>query len=188
MMRLSFPAITVAMMALLAWTPRSEAQGTLLGPLKAQWESTRDLVLNMAEIIPEDKYDYRPTPEVRSFREQLQHLAQENYMFMGMAAGERQDTGRIATLKSRAELLQALKESYQYGAKVWASITEQKAMEMITGRNNQQVPRWQPILLNIVDNMDHYGNLVVYVRLNGMTPPRTAARGQGQPSPQPSPR
>lgn len=46
---------------------------------------------------------------------------------------------------------------------------------MVAFRNNQ-VPRWQPILAVIVDKMDHYGNLVVYVRLNGMVPPRTAAR------------
>ena len=54
---------------------------------------------------------------------------------------------------------------------------------MIPGRGGQQQLRWAPILVNIIDNMNHYGNLVVYVRLKGMVPPRTAARQQQQPSP-----
>jgi uncharacterized damage-inducible protein DinB len=53
-------------------------------------------------------------------------------------------------------------------------------MEMIAGRGGQQQLRWAPILTQIVDNMDHYGNLVVYVRLNGMVPPRTAERQRQQ--------
>ena len=93
-----------------------------------------------------------------------------------------QDTRRFGNLKTRAEILQALKESYDYGTKVWAGINEQKALEMVTTFRNNQVPRWQPVLANIVDNMDHYGNLVVYVRLNGMVPPRTVARQQPPPT------
>lgn len=152
----------------------------MVGPLKTQWENTRNLVVGIAEIIPEDKYDFRPTPEVRSFREQLQHLIAENYMFMGFVAGDPpQDASRFNNLKTRAEILQGLKESYEYGAKVLAGLNEQKAMETITFRNNQTA-RWVPVLSNIVDNMDHYGNLVVYVRLNGLVPPRTAARQQQQ--------
>jgi uncharacterized damage-inducible protein DinB len=82
----------------------------------------------------------------------------------------------IDTLKGRDEIMKALKESYDYGAKVWTSMTDQKAMEMIAGRGGQQQARWAPILANIIDNIDHYGNLVVYVRLNGMVPGRTAGQ------------
>ena len=167
----------------LSGAQRAAAQASFLAPLKTQWESARNLVLNMADIIPEDKYDWKPTPEVRSFRDQLIHLIQENYSFMGQAAGEQQDTSRFANLKTRAEILQALKDSYAYGEKVWAGMTDAKAMEMVAGRGGQQQARWAPILANLIDNMDHYGNLVVYVRLNGMVPPRTAAR-QAAPPPQ----
>ena len=58
----------------LASVQDSAAQSGFLGPLKTQWEDTRNLVLGIAEIIPEDKYDFKPTPEVRSFREQLRYL------------------------------------------------------------------------------------------------------------------
>ena len=169
---------------LAAGAQRSEAQSGFLAPIKTQWESTRALVTNMADFVPEDKYDWKPTPEVRSFREQLQHLVGENYMYMSMAAGETNPMGndKINALKTRAEIVQAMKDSYEYGAKVWAGMTEAKAMENITLFNNQ-APRLRAILGQIVDNMDHYGNLVVYVRVNGMVPPRSAPRAPATPAP-----
>jgi uncharacterized damage-inducible protein DinB len=89
-------------------------------------------------------------------------------------AGE--DLGNPAqNLKSRDELIKALRESYDYGAKVWAGLTEEKALEMIEVRG-QKVQRWSAILGAIQDNMNHYGNLVIYVRLNGIVPPRSAGR------------
>ena len=78
--------------------------------------------------------------------------------------------------KELNELLKALHESYAYGAKVWGDLTEAKALEMVEGRGGQKVQRWSAVLLAIQDNMNHYGNLVVYVRLNGLVPPRSAVR------------
>ena len=147
---------------------------SFLTPAKATWESTRNLVIGIVEVMPEDKYDFRPTPSVRTFRDNVIHLVAENYLFFGRVAGE--NLGNPAqNLKSRDELLKALRESYDYGAKVWAGLTEEKALEMIEVRG-QKVQRWSAILAAIQDNMSHYGNLVVYVRLNGLVPPRSAGR------------
>jgi uncharacterized damage-inducible protein DinB len=147
---------------------------SFLTPAKATWESTRNLVIGIVEVMPEDKYDFKPTPSVRSFRENVIHLVAENYLFFGRVAGE--NLGNPAqNLKSRDELLKALRESYDYGAKVWAGLTEEKALEMIEVRG-QKVQRWSAILGAIQDNMNHYGNLVVYARLNGLVPPRSAGR------------
>src|SRR5262249_12531173 len=110
----------------------------------------------------------------RAFREVVIHLVGENYLFFGRAAGE--TPGNPAqNLKSRDELIKALRDSYDYGAKVWVGMTEEKALEMIEVRG-QKVQRWSAILGAIQDNMNHYGNLVVYVRLNGLVPPRSAGR------------
>jgi uncharacterized damage-inducible protein DinB len=147
---------------------------SFLTPAKATWESTRNLVIGIVEVMPEDKYDFRPTPSVRTFRDNVIHLVAENYLFFGRVAGE--NLGNPAqNLKSRDELLKALRESYDYGAKVWAGLTEEKALEMIEVRG-QKVQRWSAILGAIQDNMNHYGNLVVYIRLNGLVPPRSAGR------------
>ena len=157
----------------LAQTP-SFPPTSFLTPAKATWESTRTLVLGIVEVMPEDKYDFKPTPAVRSFRENVIHLVAENYLFFGRVAGE--NLGNPAqNLKGRDELLKALRESYDYGSKVWAGLTEDKALELIEVRG-QKVQRWSAILAAIQDNMNHYGNLVVYVRLNGLVPPRSAGR------------
>jgi len=150
---------------------------SFLAPTKTTWESTRALVLGLADIIPEDKYDFRPTPAVRTFREILIHLIGENYTFFSRVSGDNLGSNtRFDALRSRAEIMKALQESYDYGARVWEGLTEEKALEMVAGRGGQQVQRWAAILGVIHDNMNHYGNLVVYVRLNGMVPPRSAPR------------
>jgi uncharacterized damage-inducible protein DinB len=173
----------------LAAAPSATAQHSFLAPLKTQWENTRTLVEGIVAQVPEDKYDFRPTPEARSFREQFTHLIDENFRFMAQAAGETapMEKSAIEKLTGRGDILQALKDSYDYGANVWTGMTDHTAMEMIPGRDGQQQLRWAPILVQIIDNMNHYGNLVVYVRLNGMVPARTAERQQRQPPP-PTPR
>ena len=149
---------------------------SFLAATKATWESTRGLLLGIAEAMPEDKYDFKPTPAVRSSREVLIHLIGENYFFFSKVSGESLGgPERFANLKTRAEILKALRESYDYGAKVWDGLTEEKALEMVPGRVGQ-VQRWSFILGAIQDNMNHYGNLVVYLRLNGIVPPRSASR------------
>lgn len=182
-------SVVVATLALLwvnpgaAQTPASPAPAaaqprfaatSFLTPTKATWESTRNLVIAIVEVMPEDKYDFKPTPTVRTFRDNVIHLVAENYLFFGRVAGE--NLGNPAqNLKNRDELTKALRESYDYGAKVWAGLTEEKALEMIEVRG-QKVQRWAAILGAIQDNMNHYGNLVVYLRLNGIVPPRSASR------------
>ena len=111
------------------------------------------------------------------YPKQLLPLATEQSLLQDTArrvAGE--NLGNPAqNLKSRDELLKALRESYDYGAKVWAGLTEEKALEMIEVRG-QKVQRWSAILGAIQDNMNHYGSRVVYVRMNGLVPPRSATR------------
>jgi uncharacterized damage-inducible protein DinB len=151
------------------------APTSFLAPARATWESTRTLVTGLVEAMPEDKYDFKPTPTVRTFRDVVIHLVGENYLFFGRVAGE--NLGNPAqNLKTRDELVKALRESYAYGDRVWGTLTEPKALEMIEGRGGQKVQRWSAVLAAIQDNMNHYGNLVVYLRMNGVTPPRSAGR------------
>ena len=83
---------------------------SFLTPAKSTWESTRNLVIGIVEVMPEDKYDFSPTPSVRTFRDNVIHLVAENYLFFGRVAGE--NLGNPAqNLKSRDGLLKALRES-----------------------------------------------------------------------------
>src|SRR3984893_10135838 len=78
---------------------------SFLTPAKATWESTRDLVIAIVEVMPEDKYDFKPTPTVRTFRANVIHLVAENYLFFGRVAG--QNLGNAAeNLKRRERLVE----------------------------------------------------------------------------------
>ena len=165
-------------MAALAGTQARAQDSPLLGPLKQQWEGIRTNVVRTAEIVPEAKYDFKPTPEVRSFRDLFIHIIEENYFFMGFVTGERSGGPNLQNLRTRAEIVKALNDSYDYGAKALAALDDQKAMEMVPLMGRRQGPRWSAALMNIADNMDHYGNLVVYMRLNGIVPPSSQPRPQ----------
>jgi hypothetical protein len=135
-----------------AWLAAAQcggAQPNVLAPLKAQWDNTRALVEGIVALVPEDLYDFGPTPEVRSFREQFTHLIDENFRFMAQAAGEPppMEKGAIEQMKGRDEIRAALKASYDYGAKVWARLTDQTAMEMIPGRHVYLTARAQASIL-----------------------------------------
>jgi uncharacterized damage-inducible protein DinB len=173
--------LTASIFILLLSTATAQAADDIVGPLRTQWGITRDLVVNLVQIMPEEKYDYKPTPAIRSFRENVAHLIFENYNFMSMVAGDpAPDKAKFEALKSRDDLMKALSDSYAFGERTLAALTDTKAVEKITMRG-QSVVRWYPALYNIQDSMDHYGNLVVYVRLNGLVPPRTAAAAKAKP-------
>ena len=76
--------LTVAVV--LAGVPARAADNQFAGPLQTQWENIRNLMVKSAEAVPQDKYDYRPVPGVRTFRDLFVHIADENYFFMGTAA------------------------------------------------------------------------------------------------------
>ncbi len=167
---------------LVAGMQTAAAQNPIIEELRKQWEATGDKIVTIAEAVPEAKYDFKATPEVRSFRDILVHLASENYMFMGFASGTGSpvDRSSLNDLQSRAEILQAISESYDYGAKVLADLNDQKLLDMVPFMRGRQVSRLVAIIGNFKDNHEHYGQLVVYLRVNGIVPPRTAARQRQQ--------
>jgi len=135
-------------------------------------------MVQIAEAMPSDKFQFQPTPEVRGFGAIIAHLAGENMTWMETVAGVAKPgpAERFEQLKTRPEILGALSDCYEYGAKVLASLTDQKAMETIPfpfGR--RQGPRWVMVMQAIGHSKEHYGNLVTYLRLNNIVPPSTAA-------------
>ena len=128
--------------------------------------------------MPEDKWDFKPVKEVRSFREMVEHLVEDGYSHIGYTKGmTREESGKLTTkiknLHTKAELTKALDESYDYGDKVLSEITDQNAMDKVNGMRGERQTRVEAALVAFEDQMDHYGNFVVYLRLNGIVPPDT---------------
>ena len=138
------------------------------------WNEAYGMLIEMAEDFPEEKYDYKPTPEVRTFAEQLLHVTGSPYFFISVCKGERrgeQDFSREKH-KTKAEVVAALKKAAEAGA---TFIREQGD----AGLNKPAKLPWESETRNAlwVWNVgarhagEHYGQLVVYYRLNGIVPP-----------------
>ncbi len=146
--------------------------------MKTHWARTRKMLTAIVGAMPEDKWDFKPVKEVRSFREMVQHLVEDGYSHIGYVKGmSREQSGKLTEkykgLKTKAELLKALGESYDYGDKVLGELTDQNAMDMVSGMRSERMTRVEAALVAFEDQMDHYGNFVVYLRINGVVPPDT---------------
>ena len=138
------------------------------------WNAAYAQLIEMAEDFPEDKYDYKPNPEVRTFAEQLLHVAGSPYFFIAVCKGEQRGEEDFSRekYKTKAEVVTALKKAAEAGA---AFIREQGD----AGLNKPAKLPWESETRNAlwVWNVgarhagEHYGQLVVYYRLNGIVPP-----------------
>lgn len=141
-----------------------------------------------AEAMPEDKFDFAPTggefKGVKTFAQQVKHIAAVNYFLGGKLLGEKPpaEIGNPEqgpdNLKTKAEILQYLKGSFAYARKAISSITAKNGTTSMPAPfgGGTTTPLGLATLLAF-HGMDHYGQMVVYLRLNGIVPP--ASRKQG---------
>lgn len=145
------------------------------------WERIEKMVVDMAEQFPAEKYDYKPTPEVRSFKEQLLHIASSNYFFIRLSAGQKTKATHTAR-ETKADVVAVLKESFRDGA---AMINELGDAGMGRMRKHpfedHQVSLHRIWTMAAAHDGEHYGQLVVYYRLNGLVPPTTVQQGAAPP-------
>jgi uncharacterized damage-inducible protein DinB len=132
-------------------------------------------VISAAEAMPADKYDFAPTAGkfdgVRTFGAEVQHIAEANYFFFsGFGLSGAPDDAHLKALKSKDELVQALKDSFAFAQKGIDTITPQNAF-MTVGSGKMQMTRAGWATLTLAHSMDHYGQMVEYLRMNGIVPP-----------------
>lgn len=150
---------------------------------QAHWERLRGMLTAIVAAMPEDKYDYRPVPEVRSFREMAVHLIQDGITHSAWVTGMSREESRklgekYANYKTRAQILQGLNDMFDKGHEFLGTITDGNMNDIVVGMRDQPMTRVQAALIAFEDQMDHYGNFVVYLRINGVVPPSTANSAQ----------
>jgi len=139
-----------------------------------------------AEAMPEDKYGYVPTggefKNVRSFAAQIKHVAAVNYMVGAAILGEKPpvDTGGESgpsSMTSKADIVSFVKQSFAYAHKAVASITPANATQPVKSPfGDNQTTRLGLANVFAWHGFDHYGQMAIYLRSNGIVPP--ASRGQ----------
>jgi uncharacterized damage-inducible protein DinB len=161
--------------------PKMATEGVPLPPsesLNAVLTLMEREVVGAADAMPADKYDFVPsTPggdfkDVRSFGSQVKHLAQANYeFFRGWGIAGEVDPKTLESLKTKDELLKALRDSYKFAHAAVASITPQNAFLSVQGPEAFKATRTSMAAFAMAHSMDHYGQMVEYLRMNGIIPP-----------------
>jgi uncharacterized damage-inducible protein DinB len=159
-----------------AWLAPAQmtANNPLSGFTKGLFDRVKANVKGSAEKMPEENYSFKPTPEVRSFGQLVGHVADANYMFCATAMGEKPPVMGIEKTKTaKADLVQALNDSFAYCDKAYDSMTDAAGVATVKffGRD---MPKLGILELNSSHDNEHYGNMVTYLRLKGIVPPSSA--------------
>jgi len=149
----------------------TDSADTVVPSLKGLHDITKTNVLKSAEMLDEALYSYQPTEEVRTMGQLFGHIADAQGMFCG-AAGSRENTlaGGAEQLSSKAEMVAALNAAFAFCDEVYASMTDADGAVMVDFFGSQMAAS-AVLAFNSAHNYEHYGNLVTYMRLNGITPP-----------------
>jgi hypothetical protein len=154
-----------------AKTPPSASQIVL-----AQWNEIGRKLTAMAEDFPEDKYDFKATPAVRTFAEQLLHAAGGMYYFTNPVLGQPVADGdpARAKYKTKAEVVAFVKKSIEDGATVIKAKGDKGMIDLVADPESKQQMHVSDLAYGLIEHSgEHYGQLVLYYRVAGLVPPES---------------
>jgi uncharacterized protein YciI/uncharacterized damage-inducible protein DinB len=153
--------------------------------LKGFYNFNKRVIIASAERMPAEHYGFKPAPEIRSYAELIGHVADGNYLTCAPAKGEPNPQTEIQhtekTAKTKDEVVKALKASFDYCDAVFNNLTDATLKETFK-EGGQEQPKASAVMLNIYHGGEHYGNIVVYLRMKGITPPSSDPAPQQQQS------
>jgi uncharacterized damage-inducible protein DinB len=144
---------------------------TLIESSHALFTQVSQYVLRSADKIPENLYSYRPTPEVRTIGQLFGHIADASNHICAAAMGGKPAAGSVEkTVKTKAELIAALKREFAGCEANYSKLTASSAVEPVNFEG-MKLTRVATMDYESVHTSEHYGNLVTYMRLNKIVPP-----------------
>jgi uncharacterized damage-inducible protein DinB len=165
------------------WTALSPSMAKVA---KTMHSTIRRNLADAAELMPASDYSFKPDAEARTFAQLIAHVAGGNYLLCSQAAGEKNpSTTNVERLTEKAQLVKALNDSLSYCDRIYEGTTDanfnQPTSVGLPGTAGQTPTiRGAVLMFNVTHNNEHYGNIVVYLRLKGQTPPSTARARQQQ--------
>jgi len=161
---------------------------TIASVLDREISGVEKQIVDVAEAMPEDKYNFSPETlnipgadykGVRSFAVQVKHVAASNYFIWSPITGDKlpeglgDDGNGPANVKTKAEIIKFLKDSFALGHKAAATLTTEN---MLQNPGNSKSTRLHLAEFGIAHAFDHYGQMVEYLRMNGIVPPASRAK------------
>src|SRR5712664_1589960 len=142
-----------------------------------QWNDIGRKLIVIAEDLPEDKYDYKPNPDSRTFVAQLLHVSASMYYFTDTAQGQKPrypDDPKRDNLKTKADIVAFVKKCVEDGAAVIKAKGDKGLTEWITEPESKQQVQISDLAYGLTEHSgEHYGQLVVYYRVAGLVPPES---------------
>jgi hypothetical protein len=171
-----------ALIAVLGGATPAAGQGSMGGTMDQTFAMIELSFVGLAEAMPPDGYAFRPTTgavaNVRTFGEQVKHVACANVAFFNEIEGKTPpggcETGGPSPARTKPEIVAYLKESFAYARKVLGTLTPAHALDPSGGPYGGRSTKLGIATLAVWHASDHYGQLVVYARLNGVVPPASA--------------
>ena len=157
---------------------------TMASTIEPWWTMIAASFVSAAEAMPADKYDVRPKDgafaNARTFAEQVKHVACANYGFFNEIEKKtpppKCDTGGPSPARTKDELVKYLKDSFDYAQNVLTQLTPSNALDPVSGPYGGASTRLGIMTLAVWHASDHYGQIVVYLRMNNIVPPASQAR------------
>ena len=193
-------ALSLAAASAYAQTPTSSAAAgtsaspptppTIASTVDREISLVEKEVVEAAEAMPENKFDFSPEKlnisgsdykGVRTFGQQLKHVAASNYLIWSPITGEKapdtvNDGKGPDNMTAKADIIKYLKDSFVFGHKAVATLNVSNLVQPITSSSGKPTTRLFLATFALAHAFDHYGQIVEYLRMNGIIPP--ASRGQ----------
>jgi DNA-binding IscR family transcriptional regulator len=179
-MRMS-PLVALMLISFVASAQESKPASaeTVAASVGAPWAFLAGNFVALADAMPAEKYGFAPTQGefagVRTFGEQVKHVACANYGFFSEIEGTTPPghcwDGGPSPATTKAELVAYLRDSFAYGSRVAATLDQKNLLEAVDGPYGGPRTKLGIAVLAIWHASDHYGQLVEYLRMNGIVPP-----------------
>jgi uncharacterized damage-inducible protein DinB len=160
--------------------PPAPPSSAVTDSLKTPYEAMKGYITTSLEQIPEDRFSFQPTKEVRTIGQLFGHIADGNYLFCSASSGEAAPSASVEkSMTSKAALQQAVAESFAFCDRAFAALNDQTgaAEATIVPINNMKTTKLGALSFNTAHDAEHYGNLVTYMRMNKMVPPSSQGGG-----------
>lgn len=174
-------AVVVAMF-ILSYAPYAHAQekgssshdsdmSALIEAAEGMYGGVKKIVLKTAELMPEEHYNFRPVDTVRTFGQIVGHIADAQYAMCSTVLGIKNPALKIEKTKSsKADLIASVKEAFAFCDRAYESMNGSSAAESVRFMGGDS-PRLGVLNVNSIHTIEHYGNLVTYMRIKGLVPP-----------------
>ena len=145
----------------------------LIAENKRAYTAIKTNLTKAADKMSDENYSFKPSADIRTFGALIAHIADTQMRMCAQVKGE-QKTADAASKTAKADLVAALKASFDECDAAWDSITDANAVEMLGGRAPRS--KLSALIYNTTHSNEEYGYLAVYMRLKGVVPPSSEAR------------